>query len=290
MDFCWKHRCGTLDLSEVGAIMGVVNVTPDSFSDGGRYLGAAAAVAHSLSLVEAGATIIDLGGESTRPGAGRVSAAEQRRRTIPVIAGLRKQSDVLISIDTTLAEVAEAAIEAGADIVNDVSGLREDPAMVGVCARAGVGVVVMHMQGEPRTMQVAPKYRDVVSEVRSFFATQEAVAVGAGIDPASLVFDPGIGFGKSLDHNLALIRATGGLAPRPGRPVLLGISRKSFIGKVLGSEALADRAWPTVALTALGRENGARLFRVHEVARNVQALRLAEAVLGMKRGEGTEGT
>lgn len=264
--------------------MGVVNVTPDSFSDGGKYLSLELAVAHGLSLVEAGATIVDLGGESTRPGAERVSAAEQRRRTIPVIAGLRMRSDVLISIDTTLAEVAEAAIEAGADIVNDVSGLREDPAMAGVCGRAGVGVVVMHMQGEPRTMQVAPEYRDVVSEVRSFFTTQEAAAVEAGIDPASLVFDPGIGFGKSVDHNLALIRATGCLAPRPGRPVLLGISRKSFIGKVLGSEALEDRAWPTVALTALGREKGARLFRVHEVAFNVQALRLVEAVLGMTEG------
>lgn len=259
--------------------MGVLNVTPDSFSDGGRYLGVDEAVAHGLAMVEAGAAIIDLGGESTRPGAERVPADEQIWRTRPVIEALRRRTGAVISIDTTLAGVAAAALEAGADIVNDVSGLRGDPAMAGVCAAAGAGVVVMHMQGEPRTMQVAPVYEDVVAEVRSFFAVQAASAVAAGIDPAALVFDPGIGFGKSLEHNLALLRAVGSLAPSPGRPVLLGVSRKSFIGRVLGSEDPADRAWATVALTSLGREKGARVFRVHDVAPNGQALRLTEAVL-----------
>ena len=260
--------------------MGVLNVTPDSFSDGGRYLGVDEAVAHGLAMVEAGAAIIDLGGESTRPGADPVPADEQIRRTRPVIETLRRRTGAVISIDTTLAGVAAAALEAGADIVNDVSGLRGDPAMAGVCAAAGAGVVVMHMQGEPRTMQVAPVYEDVVAEVRSFFAVQAASAVAAGIDPAALVFDPGIGFGKSLEHNLALLRAVGSLAPSPGRPMLLGVSRKSFIGRVLGSEDPADRAWATVALTSLGREKGARVFRVHDVAPNGQALRLTEAVLG----------
>lgn len=280
MNFCWKHRRGVLDLGGSGAIMGVLNVTPDSFSDGGRYLGVDEAVAHGLAMVEAGAAIIDLGGESTRPGADPVPADEQIRRTRPVIETLRRRTGVVISIDTTLAGVAAAALEAGADIVNDVSGLRGDPAMAGVCAAAGAGVVVMHMQGEPRTMQVAPVYQDVVAEVRSFFAAQAASAVAAGIDPAALVFDPGIGFGKSLEHNLALLRAVGSLAPSPGRPMLLGVSRKSFIGRVLGSEDPADRAWATVALTSLGREKGARVFRVHDVAPNGQALRLTEAVLG----------
>lgn len=280
MDFCWKHRRGVLDLGRSGVIMGVLNVTPDSFSDGGRYLGVDEAVAHGLAMVEAGAAIIDLGGESTRPGAERVPADEQIRRTRPVIEALRRRTGAVISIDTTLAGVAAAALEAGADIVNDVSGLRGDPAMAGVCAAAGAGVVVMHMQGEPRTMQVAPVYEDVVAEVRSFFAVQAASAVAAGIDPAALVFDPGIGFGKSLEHNLSLLRAVGSLAPSPGRPVLLGVSRKSFIGRVLGSEDPADRAWATVALTSLGREKGARVFRVHDVAPNGQALRLTEAVLG----------
>ena len=282
MKLCWKHRRGVLELERAGAVMGVLNVTPDSFSDGGRYLAVEEAVAHGLAMIEAGAAVIDLGGESTRPGAERVPADEQIRRTRPVIEALRRRTDALISIDTTLAAVAAAALEAGADMVNDVSGLRGDPAMAGVCAEAGAGVVLMHMQGEPRTMQVAPVYGDVVAEVRSFFAAQAAQAVAGGIDPAALVFDPGIGFGKTLEHNLELIRAVGALAPAPDRPVLLGVSRKSFLGRVLGSDGLDDRAWATVALTSLGREKGARVFRVHDVPPNVQALRLTEAVLGVE--------
>jgi dihydropteroate synthase len=283
MDHCWKHRRGVLDLGRSGVIMGVLNVTPDSFSDGGRYLGVDDAVAHALSMVEAGAAIIDLGGESTRPGAERVPADEQIRRTRPVIMALRRRTEALLSIDTTLAPVAAAALEAGADMVNDVSGLTGDPAMAGVCARTGAGVVIMHMRGEPRTMQVAPVYGDVVAEVRAFFAGQAARAVAAGIDPAALVFDPGIGFGKTLEHNLALIRAVGLLSPDPGRPMLLGVSRKSFIGGVLGSADPSDRGWGTVALTSLGREKGARVFRVHDVRLNRQALALTEAVLDAER-------
>jgi dihydropteroate synthase len=280
MSFLWKHRRGTLDLRSVGVVMGVLNVTPDSFSDGGRYLGVTEAVAHGMAMVEAGAGIIDLGGESTRPGAGRIDADEQIRRTRPVIEALRRRIEVPISIDTTLAAVAEAALEAGADIVNDISGLRGDEAMARVCAQWRAGVVLMHMQGEPGTMQVAPGYADVVAEVRAFFAEQAAVAVAAGVDPMALVFDPGIGFGKTVEHNLALIRALGSLAPSPDRPVLLGVSRKSFISRVLGSEDLADREWPTVALTSLGREKGGRIFRVHTVRPNVEALRMTEAVMG----------
>jgi dihydropteroate synthase len=282
MSFLWKHRRGTFDLRSAGVVMGVLNVTPDSFSDGGCYIGVADAVAHGMAMVEAGAGIIDLGGESTRPGADRIDADEQIRRTRPVIEALRRRSEVPISIDTTLAAVAAAALEAGADIVNDISGLRGDEAMARVCARWRAGVVLMHMQGEPGTMQVAPGYADVVAEVRAFFAEQAVVAVAAGVDPMALVYDPGIGFGKTVEHNLALIRALGSLAPSPDRPVLLGASRKSFIGRVLGSETLADREWPTVALTSLGREKGARIFRVHAVRPNVEALRMTEAV----RGEG----
>jgi len=285
MEFLWKHRRGTLDLTARGAVMGVLNVTPDSFSDGGQFVDAERAVAHSLAMVEAGAALIDLGGESTRPGAEPVPAAEQIRRTRPVIEALRRRSGVLISIDTTLAAVAEAALAAGADIVNDVSGLRGDAEMAGVCARTGAGVVIMHMQGEPRTMQAAPHYDDVVAEVSSFFRWQLAVAEAAGVVREAVVFDPGIGFGKTLEHNLALIRALGTLSPVAGRPVVLGVSRKSFLGRLLGSEDLADRAWPTVALTSLGRELGARVFRVHEVRPNEQALRMTEAVLGAEAAD-----
>lgn len=282
MALTWKHRRGRLDLESAGAIMGVLNITPDSFSDGGRFLDPKTAVIHALAMVDAGAVILDLGGESTRPGAEPVDADEQIRRTRPVIESIRQRTDTLISIDTTLAAVAEAALEAGADIVNDVSGLRGDTGMLEVVSRFGAGAVIMHMQGEPRTMQVDPRYTDVVAEVRDFFAERAATAVAAGLDPESIVFDPGIGFGKSLEHNLTLIRALGHLSPEPIRPILLGVSRKSFIGKLLHSNSMDDRAWPTVALTSLGREKGARIFRVHDVAPNAQALRLTEAVLNVR--------
>jgi dihydropteroate synthase len=259
--------------------MGVLNVTPDSFSDGGRFVEPASATAHALSMVEEGALIIDIGGESTRPGAAPVPADEQIRRVVPVIQSLRSQSAVLISIDTTRSSVALAALAVGADIVNDVTGLRGDPGMARVCAEAECGVIVMHMQGEPVSMQRRPQYRDVVAEVREFFARQVAAAAAAGIRREAILLDPGIGFGKTTAHNLELLRHLNLLSRETSRPILLGVSRKSFLGHVLGSDELGDRHWPTVALTSFGREKGVRVFRVHDVLPNVHALRMTEAIL-----------
>ena len=277
----WKTRRGELDLTRHGQVMGILNVTPDSFSDGGRHSNTTAALVHARQLIAEGAAMIDIGGESTRPGAAPVSTADEIARTVPVVAALRAEWDGLISIDTSKAPVAAAAIAAGADIVNDVSGLRADPDMPGVCAASGCGVVVMHMQGEPRTMQTAPRYDDVVAEVREFFARRLADLTAAGISPETLCFDPGIGFGKNLDHNLALLRALDQLAPAE-RPLLLGVSRKSFIGKLLETNDLTLRDWPTVAITAQAREKGVMLHRVHAVRPNLEALRMTEAILGGK--------
>jgi dihydropteroate synthase len=275
----WQTRRGSLDLTNRARVMGILNVTPDSFSDGGRHADPAAALEHARRLITQGADIIDIGGESTRPGAQPVTADEESARTVPVIAALRSEWDGLISIDTMKSAVAAAALAAGADIVNDVSGLRADPAMPALCATSGCGVVVMHMRGEPRTMQVAPHYHDVVAEVRGFFHERRDALTAAGIAAAALCFDPGIGFGKSLGHNLALLRALDHLATE-NRPLLLGVSRKSFIGKLLGNDGLSLRDWPTVALTARTREQGVMLHRVHDVPPNVQALRMVEAILG----------
>ncbi|MCW1924333.1 dihydropteroate synthase [Luteolibacter arcticus] len=258
--------------------MGILNVTPDSFSDGGTHAGVSAALDHARQMIAEGAEIIDIGGESTRPGAAEVAVAEEIARTAPVIAALRGEWDGLISIDTMKAGVAAAALEAGADIVNDVSGLTADPEMVRVCVAGGCGVVVMHMQGDPRTMQKAPRYDDVVTEVQAFFEERLAALTAAGMDAEAICFDPGIGFGKTVAHNLSLLRALPDLGIG-GRPLLLGVSRKSFIGRVLGSEALADRSWPTVAITAWAREAGVMIHRVHEVLPNAQALRMTEAIL-----------
>jgi dihydropteroate synthase len=198
---------------------------------------------------------------------------------VPVIAALRAEWGGLISIDTSKSAVAGAALAAGADIVNDVSGLQADPAMAAICANHRCGVVVMHMQGNPRSMQIAPIYADVVSEVRAFFAERLGALTAAGIDPAALCFDPGIGFGKTLEHNLALLRALGDLSPA-GHPLLLGVSRKSFLGKILNTDDLSAREWPTIALTAQARDKGIMLHRVHSVRPNLQALRMTEAILG----------
>jgi dihydropteroate synthase len=275
----WKTRRGSLDLTRRARVMGILNVTPDSFSDGGRHADPAAALDHARRHITQGADIIDIGGESTRPGAQPVTVDEETARTVPVIAALRGEWDGLISIDTMKSAVAAAALDAGADIVNDVSGLRADPAMPSLCAASGCGVVVMHMRGEPRTMQLAPHYHDVVAEVRCFFHERLNALTAAGIDAAALCFDPGIGFGKTLAHNLALLRALAGLAPEK-RPLLLGVSRKSFIGKLLENDSFNLRDWPTVALTARTREQGVMLHRVHDVPPNVQALRMVEAILG----------
>ncbi len=266
-----------MDLDRRGRIMGILNTTPDSFSDGGLASGPVPAMDHARRMIAEGAEIIDIGGESTRPGAAEVSEQEEIARTIPVIRALRAEWDGWISIDTSKATVAEAALAAGADIVNDVTGLR-DPAMVSVCAASGCGVVAMHMQGQPRTMQLAPSYGDVVREIREFFEERHATLTAAGIHPEALCFDPGIGFGKTVEHNLDLLRSLGHLSVHH-RPLLLGVSRKSFLGKILGENDIGAREWPTVALTTLGREKGVMLHRVHSVKINREALRMTEAIL-----------
>jgi len=276
----WKTKRQHLDLTRCGAIMGILNVTPDSFSDGGQFADAEAAVRLGLEMAVQGAVILDVGGESTRPGADPVPADVERARTVPVIRGLRENWDGLISIDTSKAEVAAAALEAGADIVNDVTGLLGDPEMEEVCLKAGCGVVIMHMQGKPRTMQIAPKYGDVVGEVRKFLQSRFDSLTGMGFNPECLCFDPGIGFGKMLEHNLALLKHLGELAP-DGRPMLVGVSRKSFIAKVLSDDSMVAREWPTVAVTAFAREAGIRVFRVHSVKSNLEALRMTEAICGL---------
>ena len=273
----WKTPHHTLDLSRRALIMGVVNVTTDSFSDGGQFAETEAAVAHALRLVKEGAEIIDVGGESTRPGAEPVSEEEEMRRVIPVIERLAKCGTFTISIDTMKPAVARAAMRAGAAIINDVTGLR-DPAMLEVAKETGAGVVAMHMQGLPRDMQRAPHYEDVCGEIREFFRQTLDRCLACGMIAAQLSFDPGIGFGKTLAHNLALLRNLDSMRVG-GRPLVLGVSRKSFIGKVLGSAAMEDREWPTVALTSLGRSRGANVIRVHEVRRNVDSVRMTEAIL-----------
>jgi len=274
----WQHRRGAADLSRHGLIMGVLNVTPDSFSDGGSYFDPAAALNHARELIADGADIIDVGGESTRPGSDPVSVEEEIRRVCPVIRAVRAESDVLISIDTSKALVAEEAVKAGADIINDVTGLTGDPAMPEVAARSGAGIVLMHMQGEPRTMQVAPHYEDVVAEVREFLRQRISLALSYGMVAERLAIDPGIGFGKTQEHNLALLRETGRFAELD-RPVLIGVSRKSFLGRITGSTAMEDRAWPAVAVTSFCREAGAHIFRVHEPKPHREALRMTEAIL-----------
>ena len=258
-------------------VMGIVNVTPDSFSDGGRFLDTGRAVEHALHLLAEGADILDFGGESTRPGAEPVSAEEEIRRVIPVIRAIRSQTRALLSIDTMKASVARAALAAGADIINDVTGLGGDPGMIQLAAETTAGLVVMHMRGTPASMQQAPAYQDVVTEVRSYFERRLHVLTDAGIDPERIVFDPGFGFGKTLDHNLQLLRHLPDLRIA-NRPLLVGISRKSMLSLLSGLDNVADRHWPTVALTAWLREQGADIHRVHEVAPNTQSLRMIEAI------------
>lgn len=275
----WKIRSLTFDLSHRGLIMGVLNVTPDSFSDGGRFFDASEAIARGLEMVADGADILDIGGESTRPGATPVEAQEELRRILPVIEGLRKQSGVPISIDTMKAGVARAAMDAGADIINDISGLQHDPAMARTAAETGAGLVLMHMRGTPRTMQEQPQYRDVTAEVAASLRNYYDEATAAGVKPESISLDPGIGFGKTLEHNLQLLRALPEFQIH-GRPVLLGVSRKSFIGRILGNPDPLAREAPTTALTAWSRQHGVRILRVHAVKENAQALRMMEAMLG----------
>ena len=275
----WKIRDREIDLSRRARVMGIINATPDSFSDGGSFLNPQAALAHGLQMVAEGAEILDIGGESTRPGAQSVEADEEIRRVLPVIQALRRESQVLLSIDTSKAAVARAALDAGADIINDVTGLRGDSEMPALAASSKAGIVIMHMQGEPRTMQVAPTYDDVVHEVGNFFRQALARSVACGIDPMRIALDPGIGFGKTPEHNRRLLAELSAFLEF-GRPLLVGASRKSFLGWLAGSSAMDDRFWLGVALTSLCRERGARILRVHDVKPHTEALRMTEAILG----------
>ena len=272
----WKIAGEIFDLSTRGWIMGVLNVTPDSFSDGGRFFQAPQALAEARKMIANGANIIDVGGESTRPGAEPVDVAEEKRRVIPIVEELA--GETLLSIDTSKAEVAAAALDAGAKIVNDVTGGRGDDAMWPLLAERGAAFIIMHMKGTPPTMQRAPFYRDVVAEVADFFRQQYACAIKFGLDPMTLAFDPGIGFGKTLEHNLSLLKSLPRLRIND-RPTVVGVSRKSFLGKISGHNgSIHNRLLPTIAFTSLLRMNGADVLRVHDVEENVEALRVADAL------------
>jgi dihydropteroate synthase len=257
-------------------VMGIVNVTPDSFSDGGLFLDAEAAIAHGRELMAEGADVLDIGGESTRPGAEPVGADEEIERVIPVIEALAADG-ARISIDTTKAEVARQALQAGATIVNDVSALRFDDELAGVVAEAGATCVLMHMLGEPRTMQKDPRYDEVVSDVKRFLEERIEHAVAGGVAEEDIWVDPGIGFGKTLDHNLELIARLNEIVAI-GRPVVFGASRKSFLGKLTGRQ-VDERLAGTIAANIIAHERGARVFRVHDVAPTVDALKVAAATV-----------
>jgi dihydropteroate synthase len=259
-------------------LVGVVNVTPDSFFDGGLYFEPARAIERALALAAEGADIIDIGGESSRPGSNPIPAKEEKKRILPVVEVVKQKKDVLISVDTTKAEVAEAALAAGADIINDISAGRFDPQMLPVVARSGAGLILMHMKGTPRTMQIAPHYDDVLGEVRAFLKERLEAAEECGVRRESIILDPGIGFGKKLEHNLALLNNLGALADLE-RPLLVGISRKSFIGKILKLET-PDRLEGTIAAAVVSLLHGASLLRVHDLQAVKRAVAVAEAILG----------
>jgi dihydropteroate synthase len=275
-------RCGArrLDLS-TPVVMGVLNVTPDSFSDGGRFVELAAAVAHARRMVEEGAAIVDVGGESTRPGSVRPSTAEEIRRVVPVVRAIAAELDVVISVDTSTAEVAAEAIAAGAGLVNDVRGLG-DPRTLSTTASAGVAACVMHMQGEPGTMQDDPRYGDVVGEVRAWLESRLRACRAAGVPEDAIVVDPGFGFGKTVEHNLALLDALESFRAL-GAPVLVGLSRKSMLGRLTGRAADARLAG-SVALAALAAERGADIVRAHDVAATVDAVKVGAALRRARDG------
>jgi dihydropteroate synthase len=277
-DTLWKIAGREIDFSNRAFIMGILNVTPDSFSDGGEFFTTEKAVAQGQRMAAEGAQIVDVGGESTRPGAEAISLDDELERVLPVIAKLRKTVSAFISIDTSKAAVAREALAAGASIVNDVTGGRADPQMMQVVAKSGAAFIIMHMQGTPRTMQAAPHYENVVGEVADFFRQQYGRAVDCGIESMAIAFDPGIGFGKTVEHNLSLLANLAGLRTHD-RPIVVGVSRKSSLGKMIGSNKMSDRLAPTIAFTALLRERGANVLRVHDVRENVAALRATEALL-----------
>ena len=276
-DILWKADQFTWNLNSRALMMGILNVTPDSFSDGGRFKSREDIGTTARELIDQGADILDIGGESTRPGATVVPIKEELQRVIPVIEKLRSETDVALSIDTCKPDVASEALKAGAHIVNDISGFR-DPQMIEICARSKCGVVVMHMKGTPQTMQGLASYDDVVAEVREFYEERFHTLTLAGIAAERIAFDPGIGFGKTLDHNLALINGVRDYTVQQ-RPILMGLSRKSFIGSLIGDPRLDRREFPTQALTVLARMNGAMIHRVHRVDQNTKAVRMVESVL-----------
>ncbi len=276
---CWDFGDGrSLELGGGAVIMGIVNVTPDSFSDGGEFLDTEKAVSHGLQLVADGAQIVDVGGQSTRPGSAEVLLEEELSRVVPVVEGLRAAGDMIISVDTYRAVVASAALDAGAQIVNDISAFRFDEAMLPLLVERGAHAVAMHIQGTPRNMQAEPRYTDVVAEVYAYLAEVLVRAEAAGLSRERVAVDPGIGFGKTIDHNLALLRALSRFSEL-GSPVLVGASRKSFIGDVLGTE-VDQRLEGTLAVSALAAAAGADIVRVHDAAENLRAVRVAEAVVG----------
>jgi dihydropteroate synthase len=277
-EMIWQIGDRAIDLSQHSIIMGVLNVTPDSFSDGGEFFTTEKAVEHGIRMATDGAQIIDVGGESTRPGAAPVSASEELARVRPVIARLREKIPALISIDTTKAAVARGALEAGASIINDVTGGRADPEMMQLAAEKKAAFIVMHMQRTPQTMQANPHYDDVVTEVTDFFRQQYARALECGIDSMAIAFDPGIGFGKTVEHNLELLANLPRLRVHD-RPIVVGVSRKSSLGQMIGSTEMSDRLAPTIAFTAMLRERGANVLRVHDVKENAAALRVTERLL-----------
>jgi dihydropteroate synthase len=272
-----RMRSGPLVLDHV-ALVGVLNATPDSFSDGGQHLDPARAAAAAERMVAEGAAMLDVGGESTRPGARPVPAEEERRRLLPVLRAIRAAVRVPVSVDTTKAAIARLALDEGADLVNDVSAGRFDPALLPLCAERGVPVVLMHMQGTPVTMQADPRYGDVVAEVAAFLAERARAALAAGVAADGIVVDPGIGFGKTVAHNCALL-ARLDLVASLGYPVLVGVSRKGFIGELLGGRAAGERVHGTAAAVALAVAKGARLVRVHDVGAMRDVVRVAEAVV-----------
>ena len=272
----WRVRDRVLDTADHTLVMGVLNTTPDSFSDGGTYADAAVAVRRGLEMLSDGADLVDVGGESTRPGAPAVEAAEELRRVLPVVRAL-VAAGAVVSVDTSKAEVAAAALEAGAAVVNDVTAFG-DPEMAGVVARAGAGVVLMHMQGTPRTMQDDPSYGDVLAEVTAFLVGRAATAHAAGIGPDAVCLDPGIGFGKRLEHNLALLAGVPRLAAA-GYPVMVGASRKRFLGEILGTLPPAERDAATAAAHVLAIAGGAAVIRTHNVVVGLQTARVADAIV-----------
>jgi dihydropteroate synthase len=276
----WRFGDHSFDLSRRGLIVGILNVTPDSFSDGGAYMNQEAACAHGMKLLEEGADLLDIGGESTRPGANPIDCEEELRRILPVVAALRAKTSAPLSIDTSKAEVASAALAAGADIINDVTALRGDSRMASLVASQRAGLILMHMQGTPETMQENPFYpnNDVLSSISKFLSERRATAIGLGVDAASIILDPGIGFGKTAADNLSLLRGIPTLAAL-GAPLMIGHSRKAFLGAFAGNRAPAGRFWPGIAITSLARELGARLFRVHETRPHREALRMTEAII-----------